>query len=67
MKRMGLVSWETVAGGGSYGRSKSGQRKRVKSRVRRGKRSAEVGFPKMETLNPKLAIYSKFFRNFRRL
>jgi hypothetical protein len=66
MNKMGPVSCKTVAGRESYGRSKVTQRKREN----RGERERNVGwglgFPEMETLNSKLAIYSKFFPNFRR-
>ena len=65
---MGLVSWPEVAGrrrnrpvnpAGTVARGERNQ-------VRRERERADLGFPEMETLNPKLAIYSKFSSIFRR-
>ena len=63
-KKMGQVSWPEVAGrrrnrpvkpAGTVAR---GERNRVR------RERADLGFPEMETLNPKLAIYSKFSTTF---
>jgi hypothetical protein len=66
MKDLGPVSCKTVAGIGSYRPEKGSPRRREKSRVRREKGAPDLGFPEMETLNPKITIYSKFSHNFRR-